>query len=37
MRQLDEKLRGLEALHGKRKLSLYGSGGGDDDDNNFCR
>ena len=45
MRQLEEKVRGLEALHGKRELSLYGGGGGggggggddgDDDDNYFA-
>jgi hypothetical protein len=45
MRQLDEKVGGLEALHRKRKSSLYGGDGDDDDDNdnnnnnnnNLCR
>jgi hypothetical protein len=34
MRQLDENVGGLEALHGKRKLSSYGDDDYDNDDNN---
>jgi hypothetical protein len=45
LRQLDEKVEGLEALHGKRKLSLYGNNDNNDNydddnnnnNNNFCR
>jgi hypothetical protein len=41
MRELDEEVRSLESLHGKRKLSLYVNDDDDDDDNNddnytFC-